>query len=83
MDMKEGNEGIPEERADSERILAEVQVQMVENERKNREHFARMEKQLKENDGLVKNLKALDRKNDAIWATCGIKVGQDGEKIPF
>ncbi|MDR0595524.1 MAG: hypothetical protein LBF94_02415 [Puniceicoccales bacterium] len=82
--MREGKEGIPEGGgADSERILAEVRAQMAENERKNREHFARMEKRLKEHDGLVKKLKALDKKNDAIWAACGIKVGQDGEKNPF
>lgn len=68
---------------DRETMLAEIKAQMEGNERKNEAFFAKMDKTIKSNEILLKELKSLNKRNDAIWANCGVKVGENDNKNPF
>jgi putative lipase involved disintegration of autophagic bodies len=71
-----------EAKAQNERIFAEVQAQMAYDKQSSDDYFVRSERQMKENKSILKALNAIDKKNNAMWEQCGIKLDEVDGKNP-
>ncbi|MDR2435946.1 MAG: hypothetical protein LBD33_01365 [Puniceicoccales bacterium] len=81
--MDKKKRGIPAEaQAQNDRIFAEVQAQMANDQRENTEYLTRAEHQIKENESMAKTLKVLAKRNNDMWAQCGIDINSNDGQNP-